>query len=133
MLSHKITNIPGASEYYKGGVIAYANEVKVDILGVSSKTLDDFGAVSEETVIEMARGVRRALQADIGLSVSGIAGPSGGTTEKPVGTTWIGLSTADIERALKYVFPGSRYEINSQASDAMMQLAIDYLLERIKA
>jgi PncC family amidohydrolase len=130
MLSHKITDIPGASEYFKGGVIAYANEVKVDVLGVSSQTLDKFGSVSEETVLEMARGVRKALQADIGISVSGIAGPSGGTVEKPVGTTWIGLSTADKESALKFVFPGSRYEINSQASKALMQLTIDYLEER---
>lgn len=133
MLSHRITNIPGASEYFRGGVIAYANEVKVDILGVSSKTLDDFGAVSEETVIEMARGVRKSLDVDIGVSVSGIAGPSGGTIEKPVGTTWIGLSSADRDSAVKYIFPGNRYEINSQASDAAMKMAINYLLERVSA
>jgi PncC family amidohydrolase len=132
LLSHRITSIPGASEYFKGGVISYSNEVKMGVLGVTSATLDEFGAVSEQTVLEMAAGVRKVLQADIGLSVSGIAGPGGGTIEKPVGTTWIGLSTADRESAVRFLFSGSRLEIITQAADAVMQLAVDYLEDRFQ-
>lgn len=132
LLSHRITSIPGASEYFKGGVISYSNEVKMGVLGVASATLDEFGAVSEQTVLEMAAGARNVLQADIGLSVSGIAGPGGGTIEKPVGTTWIGLSTEDRESAVKFLFSGSRFEIIKQAADAVMQLAADYLTDRFQ-
>jgi nicotinamide-nucleotide amidase len=84
LIGHRITNVPGSSTYYMGSVTAYAYEAKVRVLGVRWSTLEKYGAVSQETVLEMASGVRRALAADIGLSVSGIAGPGGGTPEKPV-------------------------------------------------
>lgn len=83
LIGHTITNAPGSSRYFQGGVIAYANEVKMDILGVSEQTLIDYGAVSEQTVLEMARGVRSALNTDIGISSSGIAGPDGGSASVP--------------------------------------------------
>ena len=94
-LAHMITSVPGSSAYYKGSVLAYANEVKMEQLGVSSETLDNFGAVSEETVIEMAEGVRKTIKADIGIATSGIAGPDGGTEDKPVGTIWVAVVTPD--------------------------------------
>lgn len=127
LLGHLITNVPGSSMYFKGGVVSYAYEVKRDILGVSMSTLETKGAVSEETVLEMARGVRNELEADVGLSVSGIAGPSGGTDEKPVGTTWIGLSSKEHNTARRFLFQGGREEIKFQAAQSAMQLLLDYL------
>lgn len=94
-LAHLITSIAGSSNYYKGSIIAYANEVKESALGVSPDTLDKHGAVSEETIIAMAKGVRTQLGVDIGIATSGIAGPDGGTAEKPVGTIWIAIAIGD--------------------------------------
>lgn len=129
LLGHLITNAPGSSKYFKGGVIAYANEVKADVLGVSSQTLDRFGAVSKETVIEMARGVRRILDADIGVAISGVAGPGGGTDEKPVGTTVIGMSALEQETTKSFVFPGERLDIKTQAAQSAIQMVINFLEE----
>src|SRR5215211_2983271 len=95
LIGNRITDIPGSSEYFVGGVVAYAYEAKAALLGVSWDTLNAQGAVSQQTVFEMAQGARRALSADIAISVSGIAVPGGGTEEKPVGTTWIGLAADD--------------------------------------
>ena len=88
-LAHLITSVPGSSDYFIGGVLAYSNDVKMTHLGVSADTLSDHGAVSESTVRQMAEGVRKKFNADIGVATSGVAGPGGGTTEKPVGTVWI--------------------------------------------
>ena len=90
-LSHLVTSVSGSSAYYKGSVIAYSNDVKMEILGVSSATLEKYGAVSEQTVTEMAVGVRNLLHTDYSIAVSGIAGPEGGTDDKPVGTIWIAV------------------------------------------
>ena len=88
-VQHKITTVAGSSAYFQGGVVAYHNDFKRDVIDVNQATLDAHGAVSEETVIEMAEGVRKRFNADIGAATSGIAGPGGGTPEKPVGTVWI--------------------------------------------
>jgi nicotinamide-nucleotide amidase len=88
-VGHTITRVPGSSSYFMGGLIAYANEIKKDVLGVREDTLMQYGAVSEETAREMAEGICRLMGTDIGLSTTGIAGPAGGTKEKPVGTVWI--------------------------------------------
>jgi PncC family amidohydrolase len=130
LLGHRITNVPGSSMYFKGGVVSYAYEAKRDILGVSMATLEAKGAVSKETVLEMARGVKKIMKADIGLSVSGIAGPGGGSIEKPVGTTWIGMSTPEGDIAQMHYFQGERIEIKLQAAQATMQLLLDYLSDR---
>jgi PncC family amidohydrolase len=122
-----VTDVPGSSTYFKGGVIAYANEVKAQVLGVRSETLDTFGAVSEETVLEMANGVRVKLGADIGLSVSGIAGPGGGTDEKPIGTTWIGMCTPHAENAYNFMFNGDRHAIREQTAQTALKIVVDYL------
>ena len=127
LIGHRLTNIPGSSDYYLGGIIAYAYEIKVALLGVSWDTLNQFGAVSRETVLEMARGARKALCADIAVSVSGIAGPGGGLPGKPVGTTWLGLSAADGEWAQVFCFPGQREQNKAFAAEAALRLVVDYL------
>src|SRR5262245_33951330 len=99
LVGNRITNVPGSSEYFLGGLVVYYYEAKVRLVGVSWETLNSTGAVSRETVLEMARGARKMLDADIAVSISGVAGPGGGTDEKPVGTTWIGLAAKDGEQA----------------------------------
>ncbi len=92
-LAHMLTSVPGSSSYFKGSIIAYANEIKTEQLGVNQITLDQFGAVSEQTVIEMAEAIRIKFNTTYGIATSGIAGPDGGTTEKPVGTVWVAIAT----------------------------------------
>jgi PncC family amidohydrolase len=127
LIGHRITNIPGSSTYYMGSVTAYAYEAKVRLLGVRWETLEKYGAVSKETVLEMSRGVRKALAADIGLAVSGIAGPGGGTAEKPVGLIWIGLSAADVDEAWRFNWDGDRLQIKEHSAEQALQLLVDYL------
>ena len=127
LIADRITDVPGSSDYFLGGFVAYAYEAKVASLGVSWDTLQKFGAVSRETVLEMARGARTALGADIAISVSGIAGPGGGLLEKPVGTTWIGLVTPDFEQALVYYWGGNRRENKERSAEAAMKLLIAFL------
>jgi PncC family amidohydrolase len=127
LLGSRITDVPGSSEYFLASVVAYAYEAKAELLGVSWDTLNTKGAVSRETVLEMARGVRNLMKADIAISVSGIAGPDGGTLEKPVGTTWIGFATDDGEWAQVFQFSGNREENKVASVDAALQLLLDYL------
>jgi PncC family amidohydrolase len=127
LVGHRITNVPGSSTYYMGSVTAYAYEAKVRLLSVKWKTLEQYGAVSEETVLEMAIGVRRALAADIGLSVSGIAGPGGGTPDKPIGLTWIGISAPDLTKAYETICTGDRLAIKEQSAEEALQFLVQYL------
>ena len=127
LLGDRITNLPGSSEYFWGSLVTYAYEAKVALLGVSWDTLNSKGAVSRETVLEMARGARAALSTDIAVSVSGIAGPGGGTDEKPVGTTWICLAAADGEWTRHFQFEGDRLQNKASAADAALKLLLDYL------
>ena len=96
-----ITAIPGSSHFYKGGIIAYSDEVKINLLGVSPEILDTKGAVSEEVVIEMAKGAMKSMNSDCAIATSGIAGPTGGTPDKPVGTVWIAAVTKEKVITLK--------------------------------
>jgi nicotinamide-nucleotide amidase len=127
LIGHLLTNVAGSSTYYMGSITAYANEAKVRLLAVSQETLEKYGAVSSETVIEMARGVRIALGADIAISVSGIAGPGGGTPEKPVGTVWIGLSSTKEEYSRHYLWSGDRLAVKEQTAQAALYLLLEYL------
>ena len=127
LIGHRLTNVPGSSDYYLGGIIAYAYEAKVALLNVSWNTLQKYGAVSRETVMEMALGARKVLGADIAISVSGIAGPGGGMPGKPVGTTWFGLATNHGEWARVFCFPGDREKNKSYSSEAALQLVLEYL------
>lgn len=123
LIGHRITNNSGSSTYYLGSITAYAYRAKVRLLGVSWDTLEKYGAVSEETVKEMALGIRHTLAADIGLSVSGIAGPTGGTPEKPVGYAWIGLSTPTGIWTLQHNAGGDRIENKQEVA----QIALEFL------
>ena len=127
LVSDRITNVSGSSEYFPGGVVAYSYEAKASLLGVSWDTLNLHGAVSEETVLEMARGARKLFNADIGISVSGIAGPTGGLPEKPVGTTWFGLSANSGEWARHFIWDGDREQNKHHSSEAALQFVLDYL------
>jgi nicotinamide-nucleotide amidase len=103
-IAHLLTSIPGSSQFYKGGAVAYANDLKMGLLGVSAQTLERFGAVSKETVSEMARGVLEKTGADYAIATSGIMGPDGGTPEKPVGLVWVGLASKEDAEAHSYQF-----------------------------
>jgi PncC family amidohydrolase len=125
LIGHRITNNSGSSTYYLGSITAYAYRAKVRLLSVSWDTLEKHGAVSEETVKEMALGIRHALAADVGLSVSGIAGPTGGTPEKPVGYAWIGLSTPTGIWTLQHNAGGDRIENKQEVA----QIALEFLYQ----
>ncbi|MCX7908521.1 MAG: competence/damage-inducible protein A [Ignavibacteria bacterium] len=115
LLGSEFTKISGSSKYFIGGIISYSNDVKINTLGVNKNTIDKFGAVSEETAIEMAKNVRILLNTTYGLSITGVAGPTGGTPNKPVGTVWIGFSSPTTTFAKRYQFGGDR-EINRERS-----------------
>jgi PncC family amidohydrolase len=131
LIGDRITNVPGSSEYFLGSVVAYAYEAKAALLGVSWDTLNTKGAVSQETVLEMARGARRVLNTDVAVSVTGIAGPGGGTPEKQVGTTWIGLVTKDGEWTRLFQFPGDREQNKNSSANAALQMLLDYLQDKL--
>ncbi|MEI7834178.1 MAG: nicotinamide-nucleotide amidohydrolase family protein, partial [bacterium] len=124
LLGGRITAVPGSSDYFLGGVISYSNEVKVKLLGVSAATLDAYGAVSAETAIEMATGATRVTGADIGISITGIAGPGGGSAEKPVGTVYIGIAAPGVApRAIRADLWGDRATIRQRAvQQALLEL-----------
>jgi nicotinamide-nucleotide amidase len=111
LIGHRITNIPGSSDYFDRGLAVYSNRAKRDLLGVPARTLNRYGAVSEKTALAMAAGVRERSRSDLGLAVTGIAGPGGGTPEKPVGTVWIALASCEGARAGHYLFGGRRQQI----------------------
>ena len=110
-----ITAVPGSSTVFLGGVISYANEVKRDVLGVSEQDLQTVGAVSGEVAAQMAEGARRLLKTDLAVSLTGIAGPDGGSEEKPVGLVWFGLATKGGVRTEKAIFRGDRAQVRAQA------------------
>jgi nicotinamide-nucleotide amidase len=121
LLGERITNIPGSSDVFLGGVIAYHNDIKRDTLGVREEDLRRYGAVSEEVALQMATAVRATVGADIGMAVTGVAGPGGGTPEKPVGLVWIAVSTSEA-RARRFQFIGDRVEIRQRAAQAALEM-----------
>ncbi len=127
LVGHRITNVSGSSEYYNGGVVAYANEVKEQILQVARTILAEKGAVSAECAVAMANGVRTLLRSDIGISTTGIAGPTGGTPEKPVGLVYIALATKDYVAHEKHIFHRDREGNKREAAEAVLQLLMKYL------
>lgn len=122
MLGARLTAIPGSSDVFVGGVIAYDNDVKTRLLAVSSDTVRAHGAVSEETAREMASGIRERMGSQVGIAVTGIAGPDGGTPEKPVGLVWIAADVDGRARASSRVYPGNREEIRQRASQGALDL-----------
>ncbi|MDY6971942.1 MAG: CinA family nicotinamide mononucleotide deamidase-related protein [Thermodesulfobacteriota bacterium] len=122
-IGQRLTNVPGSSRYFLGGVVAYSNESKVDLIHVLPGTLEKHGAVSDKTVREMASGVREQVKTDLGLAVTGIAGPDGGDKDKPVGTVHIGLATGNDIYSAKYRFWGNREQIRLNSS----MMALDWI------
>jgi len=127
LLASTITRVPGASDVFLGGVVSYANRVKEQLLGVSPETLTTVGVVSPECAREMAEGVRRVIGADVALSTTGIAGPSGGTAEKPVGLVYCHITDGDRERPLKLMLSGSRHQIQDETVLRLLSELIRYL------
>lgn len=127
MLMHELTNLSGSSGYMLGGIVAYSNAAKHALLGVQEHTLNVFGAVSEQVAAAMARGVRAALGASIAIGVTGIAGPDGGTPDKPVGLTYISYITADMTIVRRYLWNGDRFANKSASVQAALKLIIEQL------
>ena len=131
LIMSRLTDISGSSAYVLGGAVTYSNEAKMQIVKVKAETLAQYGAVSEQTAAEMAVGARQLFGTHVALSVTGIAGPGGGTPTKPVGLTYIGLSAEGLpeSRVIRRVWEGDRVENKRSSADAALGLLIDYLEE----
>lgn len=127
LASSMITDVAGSSEYFLGSVVAYDNEVKQAELGVRATTLRKYGAVSKETALEMARGVKKKLRSDISAAVTGIAGPGGGTKEKPVGLVFIAVSKGRTTTVQRFVFKGGRKSIKKQSAETALSMLSEAL------
>lgn len=127
LISSKIVSIAGVSAVFKGGFVTYANEAKVKLLGVKEETLAQFGAVSEQTAYEMALGAANSLNADVAVAVTGIAGPDGGTKDKPVGLVYIGFYVCGNVYVNEYYFNGTRTQIREQTAERAMQQLAEYI------
>lgn len=127
LIAQKITSVPGASECFDCGVVTYSNEQKRNLLGVSAETLEQYGAVSEQTALEMCKGVKEVADADFGISVTGIAGPGGGTAEKPVGTVWIGICGKNIHKAEKFLFDGDRNQVRESTANTALNMVMEII------
>ncbi|MEY3219331.1 MAG: hypothetical protein RIT27_688 [Pseudomonadota bacterium] len=123
-LGEEITSISGSSMWFDRGFITYSNQAKIEMLKVSPQTLEQKGAVSEETVLEMAAGALKQSAAQLSVAISGIAGPEGGSSEKPVGTVWIAWATTKSARAKKYLFKGDRRAIRLQAIEIALKIIL---------
>ena len=129
LIGHRLTNVPGSSEYFMGGIVSYAYQAKVNLLGVSWDTLKQHGAVSAEVVREMALGARRAFNTDIGLAVSCIAGPGGATPNKPVGTSWCGISFGELNQQYHFLLEGNRLQVKEQLAQKALETLLNLLEE----
>ncbi len=128
LIAHRITNVSGSSDYFEMGVVSYSNRSKVELLGVPRSDIQRYGAVSRRVAGKMARGVRWRAKTDIGLAVTGIAGPLGGTPQKPVGTVFIGLDHEGGIEIGEFHFKGNREEIKEEASQKSLEMLRDYLI-----
>ena len=127
-----LTNVPGSSDYFKGSIVSYSNEAKIDVVGVKRETIESYGAVSPQTAVEMAEGGRKLLGVDVCISDTGIAGPSGATPEKPVGLFYIGLATEHESSSQKHIFRVNREENKQSAAEAALNVLKQYLRQRSK-
>jgi PncC family amidohydrolase len=132
-IADRITNVPSSSDYFRGSVVSYSNEVKATVIGVRKATLEDHGAVSEQTALEMARAGRKLLNADICISDTGIAGPTGAAPGKPVGLFYLSLAAGDASFSQKYIFTGDREQNKQDAAEAGLNMLKQYLLRYIEA
>ncbi len=127
LLGAMMTSVPGSSDYFLASFVTYSNHAKVDTLGVHHAVLAEHGAVSSECAAEMASGARRAGRADIGLSITGIAGPGGGSETKPVGLTYIAVDDGIVRRVERHVFPGGRDDVRTAAAERALHMLIELL------
>ncbi len=127
LLGHLITNVPGSSDYYLGGLIAYAYEAKTELLGISQEALLRYGAVSKETALAMARGAFERLHADVAIGITGILGPGGATPDKPVGLVYIALVTHQAEHVRRFYWKGNRDENKQSSASAALAMLKEYL------
>lgn len=123
----RLTNVPGCSDVFKGGTVVYSNDSKVRLLGVSHQTIKEHGAVSEQCAEEMAAGVGRAFNADIGVAITGIAGPDGGSAEKPVGLVYVGIAYRHERASFRMQFNGDRWSNKEEATVQALQLTLDFI------
>jgi len=129
LVAERITSVAGSSACFDLGVVTYANEQKMKILGVSEENLKNFGAVSEEVALEMSKGAKRISGADFAVGITGLAGPGGATAEKPVGLVYISICGENVHKAEKFIFSGTRDEVRFQAAEEAMKLVL-YELEK---
>ena len=127
LLTSKLTDISGSSDYVQGAIVSYSNKIKISALHVSAETLKNFGAVSRETAFEMAKNIREIFQTDIGVGITGIAGPGGGSSEKPVGLVYISVADKNSVRVEKFNFAGSRAEIKNQSAETALKMIENFL------
>jgi nicotinamide-nucleotide amidase len=132
LLAERLTDVPGSSAYFRGGVVSYSNDLKAAWLDVPAELIEAKGAVSTEVALAMAEGVRRSSGASLGLSITGIAGPGGGTPSKPVGTVHIGLADETGARERGFRFPGDRDRIRHQASQAALDMVRRHFIYRAR-
>ncbi|NQT32633.1 MAG: CinA family protein [Candidatus Omnitrophica bacterium] len=125
LISHLVTNVSGSSGYFPGGIIAYSNSVKVSTLGVPGKTIKEHGAVSREVAVQMAKGARDVLNSDAAVSITGIAGPSGGSTRKPVGLAYMAFVSKGKCRTKKVLFKGDRSSIKEKFARSALEFVIE--------
>ncbi len=128
LVSNSLTDIPGSSKYFILGLTAYANEAKIKIAGVKPETIKDFGVVSKETALELSKNIKHLAASNIGIGITGIAGPKGGSASKPVGTVFISISVGHHDFFKKFIFNGDRLSIKKQAKDAALLLLKECLL-----
>ena len=131
LVASRITDVPGSSAYFMAGFVTYSNEAKTKFLSVPDKIIARHGAVSNIVAERMAKGVRAAAGVDIGVSITGIAGPAGGSPEKPVGTVFIGLATKKEVFVRKFLFSGNRREVRKRSSEEALTMLFDYLEGRL--
>jgi PncC family amidohydrolase len=124
-----LTDVSGSSDYYVGGIVAYTNQVKCDVLGARPETLSSVGAVSREIALQMARGVRRLLGSDYALSTTGIAGPTGGTAEKPVGLVYVALVGPTVERCERHFWEQDRIGNKTLSARRALEMLVEHLTE----
>ena len=127
LFSHRLTNIPGSSHFLKWGCIAYSNETKIKLLRVPFSTLQKYGAVSAQVAVAMATNIRNILKTDLGVGITGIAGPTGATSKKPIGLTYIAIKTARESLCVQCHFKGKRTSIKSQAVRQTFRLLLEFL------
>ena len=126
LLAHRLTNIPGSSAYFKLGLVTYHNDAKSQLLKIPAKIIKKYGAVSRPVSVLMAKNIKKILKADFGVGITGIAGPTGGTPHKPVGLTFVAVSTPTKTICLKCLFRGTRLQIKNQAATKAIQLLLKY-------